>query len=419
MARILITTLGAYSHIRPFIPVATELKRRGHRLLWICDDDCRGMIGPSGAEFRASRHRPSTRSITEALDGLKGVRRAKSVSLLMLARPAIGQMEDCREALADFPADLILGDSFSLGPRFLNELGGPPWAILNVSVYMAWTPDVAPHGLGFAPARSALGRARNRLLNFLVGRTVYRRAYGELDAFRAGRGLGRLERKSLLDHFQSPFLQLQACTEAFEYPRRPFPPAMRFIGPLLPGAEKPFEPPPWWADLEGGRQVILITQGTVANSEPSLIGPVIDALAHEDFLLVYTSGGGGARLPEPMPGNLRVADFLPYEALLPRVSLLITNGGYGTVTAALSYGIPIIVSGDTEEKPEIARRIAWSGAGIDLRTGRPSAQAIRDAVRALLADGRYRRRAREIQESFSAHDAPSEAADHIEALLSR
>jgi UDP:flavonoid glycosyltransferase YjiC (YdhE family) len=163
--------------------------------------------------------------------------------------------------------------------------------------------------------------------------------------------------------------------------------------------------------------VILITQGTVANADPVLIGPVIEALAHEDFLLVYTSGGGRARLPDPLPGNLRVADFLPYEALLPRVSLLITNGGYGTVTAALSYGIPIIVAGDTEEKPEIARRVAWSGAGIDLRTGSPSARAIRDAVRRIEADGRYRLRAGEIRDSFASHDAPSEAADHIEALL--
>ena len=68
---------------------------------------------------------------------------------------------------------------------------------------------------------------------------------------------------------------------------------------------------------------------------------------------------------------------------------MVTNGGYGAVQRALATGVPLVVAGDTEDKPEVAARVAWSGAGIDLRTGAPTAKAVRHAVREVLGDGRY------------------------------
>ena len=70
---------------------------------------------------------------------------------------------------------------------------------------------------------------------------------------------------------------------------------------------------------------------------------------------------------------------------------MVTNGGYGAVQRALATGVPLVVAGDTEDKPEVAARVAWSGAGIDLRTGTPTAKAVRNAVREVLGDGRYLR----------------------------
>jgi hypothetical protein len=52
--------------------------------------------------------------------------------------------------------------------------------------------------------------------------------------------------------------------------------------------------------------------------------------------------------------------------------------------------VPLVVAGTTEDKPEVAGRVAWSGTGIDLRTGTPSPTRLRRAVRSALADPRYR-----------------------------
>lgn len=417
MARVLVSTIGSKSHILPFTPVVRELMSRGHRVLWLCDEACRDLIEGSGADFRPTKRAPPTRDIVEALKDVRGWERAGAVAEQLLVRPVAGLIEDFRDALAEFPADLVLADSFCFAARFVSEAGGPPWAILNVTVCMAWTSDVGPHGPGFPPARSALGRLRNRAILSRIVRSAYARPYDELDSIRAGLGLPPLERKHIFDHLVSPFLLLQPCTPLFEYPRRPFPASLRFIGPLLPQAGDDFSPPEWWAELDSGKPVVLLTQGTVANSGRALIQAAAAALADEDLLVVLTTGGSSACLPESLPANFRVAEYIPYAAILPKVSAFVTNGGYGAVNAALAHGVPIVGAGDTEEKPEICARVAWSGAGIDLRSGAPGAAELKAAVRALLSDPRYKARAAAIKADYAAHDAPREACDHIERVV--
>ena len=75
----------------------------------------------------------------------------------------------------------------------------------------------------------------------------------------------------------------------------------------------------------------------------------------------------------------------------PKDDVLVTNGGYGTVNQALSYGVPIVAAGETEDKPDVGARVAWSGAGIDLQTNRPVPESTQAAVRSVLDEPRYGR----------------------------
>jgi UDP:flavonoid glycosyltransferase YjiC (YdhE family) len=60
--------------------------------------------------------------------------------------------------------------------------------------------------------------------------------------------------------------------------------------------------------------------------------------------------------------------------------------------------------------------VAWSGAGIDLRTGRPSPEQVRAAVERVLAEPSYTARAREIAASLARHGGAAAAGDLIERL---
>ena len=83
---------------------------------------------------------------------------------------------------------------------------------------------------------------------------------------------------------------------------------------------------------------------------------------------------------------------------------MVTNGGYGGVQQALANGVPLVVAGDSEDKPEVAARAQWSGAGVNLHSGRPSPAMVARAVRRVLARDSYRRRARELQAEIAATD---------------
>lgn len=248
---------------------------------------------------------------------------------------------------------------------------------------------------------------------------IFRDAFRHYNAIRRDIGLAPFTGKGF-DFPKQSELFLQGCTPSFEYPRTDMPANVRWIGASIPRPPDNWQRPVWWRDLDGKR-VVLVTQGTVNNNYDQLIRPAIRALASEDVLVVVTTGSGRPSdvAIEPLPASVRVEQFIPYGELMPRVDVLLTNGGYGTVQIALANGVPIVAFGKTEEKPEIANRLTYSGAGIGVKVLVPTESQIRDAVRRVLSDGAFRSRAREIAKEMAGLDAPHQAAQLIERLLAR
>jgi UDP:flavonoid glycosyltransferase YjiC (YdhE family) len=98
--------------------------------------------------------------------------------------------------------------------------------------------------------------------------------------------------------------------------------------------------------------------------------------------------------------------------------VMVTNGGYGGVQMALSYGVPLVVAGASEDKPEVAARVAWSGAGLNLKTGKPKPHAVRAAVRAVLDDPRYRARAQTLASEYRSYDPIARVIQIVETIAS-
>jgi UDP:flavonoid glycosyltransferase YjiC (YdhE family) len=164
---------------------------------------------------------------------------------------------------------------------------------------------------------------------------------------------------------------------------------------------------------------VHVTQGTIDNADLSrLLEPTIDALGGEDVIVVATTGGRDvSQLRVPLPMNTYVAEYIPHDLLLPKVDVMVTNGGYGAVQRALSMGVPLVVAGNTEDKPEVAARVAWAGAGVNLKTGTPSPGTIRNAVRKVLSDGRYLRSARDLEAAFARRNGVAEIAALVDEVI--
>jgi UDP:flavonoid glycosyltransferase YjiC (YdhE family) len=135
-------------------------------------------------------------------------------------------------------------------------------------------------------------------------------------------------------------------------------------------------------------------------------------------LVVATAGGRPVdAIPGTVPSNARAASYLPFEWLLPRVNVLVTNGGYGSVNQAMSFGIPLVTAGMTEDKADVNARVAWSGVGINLETNEPTQRALREAVRTVLDRPAYRMRASQIAAEFAGIDTRSKILSIIGQLV--
>jgi MGT family glycosyltransferase len=419
MNRVLLASMPTAGHVGP---LARELVRRGHVVAWYTGAGYRDKVEATGAVFHPHVHAPDRD--TSQLDAefperaeLKGLAKFKFDVRNVFIAAVPGQVGDMEALLDEVRPDVIVAEpTMAAAASVIEHRHGIPWATCGISAFAMKSEDTAPFGLGLKPAASPAGRLRNRALHALVHRTLYRELDRDYHAMRARLDLPPTD-TGVFEATLSPHLYLQPTVPSFEYPRRDLAPQVCFVGPLLPPAPPEFAAPAWWDEMQHDRRpVVLVTQGTVATDPRELLLPTLAALRDEPVRVIAVTGGPDpADLPEP-PANARVERYVPFAALLPQVSALVTNGGYGGLHYALAHGVPLVVAGASEEKPELVARVNWSGAGIGMRTQSPSPARLRTAVRRVLHEPRFACRALALQTEMARYDGPARAADLVEAL---
>jgi MGT family glycosyltransferase len=416
--KVLFASTPATGHLNPLLAVARGLIDDHHEVTFLTGTALRPRIEASGAKFRAFSGRadldlvdinsvvPELKNIEPGLEWLHVVMRRLFVEAIPSQHAALEQ------AVRDIRPDVIVGDDMIFGvlPMLLGPRANrPPVVLCGTSVLHSGRDDGAPLFLGLPPAATQADRDRyaaiSREYDHVVNEPITRQT-NEVLAGLGARPLPAVLFESVVD-LADAYLQLSV--PAFEFPRKQLPPTVHFVGrpPIVPN-QAPV--PPWAADLDGSRKVVLVTQGTVANHDFGLlVAPTLAALANEpDLLVVATTGGRPVdTIPGAIPSNARVASFLPFEWVLQKTDVFVTNGGYGSVNQAMSFGIPIVSAGMTEDKPDVNARIAWSGVGINLATNQPDQRVLRGAVRTLLDQPAYRTRAASMAEEFRKRDTRS------------
>jgi MGT family glycosyltransferase len=421
MTRFLFATMPAAGHIGPLVPLALELVARGHSIAWYTGDEYRDKVEATGATFYPHVHAPD-RDVSQ-LDAefperakLKGVAKFKFDMREVFIAAVPGQVADLEAMLDEVRPDIIVAEpGMAAAARVIEQRHGIPWATCNISAFAMRSIDSAPFGLGLKPMTSPLGRLRNRVLNALIYRTLYRSIDRDYHAMLDRLGMEGTD-GGLFDETLSPYLYLQPTVPSFEYPRSDLAPQVHFVGPLLPPVPADFAVPAWWDEmLADPRPVVLVTQGTVATDPDDLLLPALEALRDERVQVIAVTGGPDPA-DLPAPPNARVERFVPFAALMPYLAAMITNGGYGGLHFALAHGVPLVVAGDSEEKPELVARVNWSGVGVGMRTKRPGRLELRDAVHKVLGERGYAARAASMQAEMARHEGARHAVDLLERL---
>ncbi|BDX31285.1 glycosyl transferase [Mycobacterium antarcticum] len=425
MSVILIAACPPIGHVAPLLNVARDLVGRGHDVTFLTSARHADRVRATGA---TPHPLPLSADYDDnSLDDLPGRAETSGVARVnfdvrhVFVRPLPYQAAALDELMAVTRFDAILADAFFLGilPMLLDDNASrPPVLTYTTTPLFLSSRDTAPGGTGMLPGTGALGRLRNRALNVVAQKVLLRASHRAAETMLEALILPKLP-VFLLDSAILADRLIVPTIPEFEYHRSDLPEHVRFVGAVTPEPANGFVPPPWWHELTGDRPVVHVTQGTIDNADLGrLIEPTIEALADEDVTVVVSTGGRPvSQLRGPVPSNTFVAEYIPHDVLLPLVDVMITNGGYGAVQRALMTGVPLIVAGNTEDKPEVAARVEWFGAGVNLRTGVPTAGVVRRAVREVLEDDAYRTAARNLQQAYARRDGVAEVAALLDEVI--
>jgi len=419
--KILFASMPADGHFDPLTGVAAHLSARGHDVRWYAGPQYARKLDALGMTHLPYQH------ATEVTGGnlndlfperaaLKGPKRISFDLEKFFVTNVDNHFRDIVDLRSEFPFDVFFCDGAMYVEKLVADgLGIPVFAVALATVMP--DDDGPPPFFGLRPARSIAGRTVHRVVRRMLASTMKAgvRTYNEI---LASRNVAPIP----LDGF--PHVPMASARRVFlngspglDFPGYRPPANAEYVGPLVPARRAlgpPTSLPP--AVLDPDVTVVVVSQGTVDNTDVTkLIVPTLEALKDGPSVVVATTGGHQtAELTERFASpNVVIEDFIDYDALFPHVDVFVTNGGFGSVLAAMRHGVPVVAAGKTEGKNDIDARVGYNRLGIDLRTERPKPAKIRAAVRRVLDEPIFAANVARVRAELSSYDPMA----RIEAAL--
>jgi UDP:flavonoid glycosyltransferase YjiC (YdhE family) len=365
--RILFISGALFGHINPLLPLALAARDAGH--------DVRFATGP---EFVASLERRGLPAWAVGVTHAEAGGNRQESWLTYFEATAHRRAADLLPRVAAWRPDIVVHEE--------TELGGPIVAMATGAQHLV-------HGLGPMPPRRiwpAFVQAMERL----------------------GKRWGHPRAANALS--EATYLHL--CPPALQ--RRGEQPIWQRVQPLRPsgGLAMPGDRLPESLDALPHRHTVLLTLGTVYNGNVGVLQRAIAGLRMLQANVVVTVGPDGDPLAlGPQPEHVRVERYVPYALLLPRCSLVVSQGGSGTLLGALSLGLPHLLLPQGADQFFNAEVAVTSGTALALMGADATPDAVLDGARRLLAEPAFAAAARHVQSEIAAMPSAVQVVEQLAA----
>ncbi|MEX5636977.1 glycosyltransferase [Parafrankia sp. FMc2] len=377
--RLLFSVTPAFGHLLPMVPLARAAMARGHQVGILTSA---GMADILARELPGAEHLPAG---TMPAEFAAEAARRTGEDVMQPTPAAIGvifggvRLETAsgaaRRVAAGWKPEIVVAEAFdTVGPAVATELG-VPW-----------------HQAGLGPALPA-----------------------PITASIAGAAAGWYREHDLRP--MPPRTYIDPC-----------PPVMQEPGWHSPVRRVPVRSEPhatpgsaWTPPARiPGRPRVLVTLGTVF-SDQAVLEEAVRAVASTGATVIATVGmalreaPGSARAPASDTGSVRSTGsvhfvrFAPMERLMADVDLVISAGGSGTVLAAMSRGVPMVLWPQGADQPINAARARAAGVAAVVGHG----AELPGAVISALADENLRSAAASAARQVAALPSADEALTEI------
>jgi rhamnosyltransferase subunit B len=421
MARVVFHSMAHRGDVYPYVPIASELRRRGHEVTYVVPREFHETFRDepfrcvhSGTDFgpaELDRHGPYLARWGMRMGGVM-VLRLYFGEFTIPHLDALFEAVDAEVASADL---VFPHPAASMVSAMSCERRGVPWIVGDLFPMLLRNEEEPP-----MPGVPNLGAATNRRLWGLSGWSGFDRITSAegFRSFRRGLGLPVPDGWNVIDARLSPHGNLGLVPSAYVAPKVGWPEPYELVGfsnwsgpgeGRLPADVEEF--------LGAGDPPVIVTLGTSgASARPELFERAAEALdaAGGRGLFLVSNPENEARLRAAGVGSPHgIWPFVPLAPLLPRARGIVHSGAHGTNALALEAGLASVIVPCLFDQLWHARRQAELGTGLHVR--RPS--ALGNAVQRLLDDDGLRERAEELAPAIRSQDGTTAAADRIEAFL--
>jgi MGT family glycosyltransferase len=145
-------------------------------------------------------------------------------------------------------------------------------------------------------------------------------------------------------------------------------------------------------------RTIHLTLGTIFHGATDVFETVLAGLRPLPVNVIVALGpGADIRRLDPQPPNVLVADFVPHVALLPHCDAMITQGGAGTILAALCHGLPHLIVPQGADQFMNATTAERAGVALQIPPAALTPDTVTSVVGRLLDDDTIAANARRVQ----------------------
>jgi len=398
--------LDVLAHTGRSLLIARELVRRGWFVAFGGEGRYARLVSGAGIEVKPLPEMPATALVRESRSG----RRWPFHSADQI-RPFVAAEVEC---MKKFHPDVVVFDHRYSAGTSAEVMRIPRVAITN----LWWTPyDTIGMGLPETyPLFIAMPRLRF-IRRYAIARAVAKRVTSFMfwrwikpyNIVRAEYNLPPL--RSILDLFDGDAVILPDTPELM--PSKNLPMTHHYVGPLVwePTGSLPDE----LANVTG---YVYVTMGSSA--DPKVFDTAIEALKLLNVAAIVTTGGV-RKIEEfgTLPPHIKLYDFLPGSAAAANASVVVCQGGIGTIYQALANGKPLVgVPFMPEQEVYGIGAVERAGAGRALSAHSLTPQLLADTIDAVRSDPRYTSAAKALSLRIDPSSGPFRSADIVEKLVS-
>jgi UDP:flavonoid glycosyltransferase YjiC (YdhE family) len=150
--------------------------------------------------------------------------------------------------------------------------------------------------------------------------------------------------------------------------------------------------------------------------QESTLRNICEAVSVLPIEVLVTTGRGIAPDALSVSGDVEARSFVPHDAVLPSVDLVVTHAGFGTLMYSAGAGKPTLCLPNGRDQNDNAARVEALGLGRTLSPDAPPA-AISSAVMDMLGDEALRAASRSFASGVSRFGELTHAADLIERAV--